>query len=209
MSRPFLRPNPLPEPPPPTEGPLVRVIEGSGPLLFTAPHAAAHFRVDYWKGPDSGSGELAAELAARTGSPVVIATGPGEDPNWYDEVPFKAEAARLAAGRAIVDLHVMRDKWGFDVLVGTARGNPALGRLAVATLVEHGLTQVELRETSDQGFAADRAGTVTWWAQRVVGVPAIQLEIRWSLVGRQLDERLLAALVALRERAGALLGEAG
>ena len=181
--------------------PLLELIAGDRGAILSAPHAEPHFRGDYWKGRDSGSGDLARLIASATGARALILGAPAEaDPNWYPGGEFKETLRTLATEREsfLIDLHVMRDDWGFDALVGTARRPSALGDHAVAALMSAGLWRVELREEGPfSGSGSPGTETVIRWALDTLEIPAIQLEIRFGLIGHARDERLIAALESI------------
>jgi hypothetical protein len=193
------RPNPLPRPPLSDPAlPPIELIGGTHPAILTAPHAEPHFREDYWKGRDTGSGELARLIAERTGARALILGAPAErDPNWYPGGAFKEALRALSAEQwgFLVDLHVMRDDWGYDALVGTGARRSALGEHALASLRANGLERVELRERGRfSGSGTSGSETIVRWAIDELSLEAIQIEIRFGLIGRMRDERLVRAL---------------
>ena len=196
------RPNPLSQPPEITPGlPAIEIVEGGRGAILSAPPAEPHFRHDYWKGRDTGPGELARHVAERTGARAVILSRPAaEDPNWYPGGDFKGAIATAIAERPgfLVDLHVMRDDWGFDALVGTGSRRSALGDYALEALRAAGLERVEKRERGRfSGSGSRGTETVIRWVIDELQIEAIQLEIRFGLIGRSRDERLVAAMESI------------
>lgn len=196
------RPNPLSHPPAsePALSPI-ELLDGTHPAILTAPHAEPHFREDYWKGRDTGSGELARLIAERTGARALILGAPAErDPNWYPGGLFKECLGEIARERTsfLVDLHVMRDDWGYDALIGTGARRSALGAHALDALRSNGLERVELRERGRfSGAGTSESETIIRWAIDELSIEAIQLEIRFGLIGRSRDERLVRALESI------------
>lgn len=174
---------------------LVVVGAAAPTVVVTAPHACNHRRDDRTKLADRGTGGLALLLAEVTGCAAVVALGAaGGDANWDAHHQLKDRLAALRPA-AVVDLHGMRTRPGYDLDLGLGPGvRPAGTDAAVEALRATGL-----RVTTDGLFDAMRPTTVTAWAQ-AQGVPAVQVEVgahlRPPVAGEQGQERLAGALLA-------------
>lgn len=174
------------------------VLPGRLPVLFTAPHAAAHPREGRLKAADRGTGSLALAAAAAAGAwGMAMLRTATYDPNWDPTDPFKEHVERLVrAGvvRAVVDVHGMRAS-DPEIELGTG-GGTTLSDIEATSL--HALLD-GARVARDVRFCARHPGTVTQHAH-AAGASAVQMELcpalRLEPAGR---ERILGQLVAIAD----------
>jgi len=176
-------------------------MEGSLPVLASAPHAVNHYREDRLKVADLYTGTLAMALHASTGCHAIVSSRTTVDPNWAIGGPYKEEVGRIVRERGIryvLDLHGSSDARPFDVDLGTMRG-VSMSRAAVSRIrelfLEAGFERVEI----DHSFPATHPGTVTSYAHRELGVQSIQIEIARAYRDPERPERFLRTVRALEQ----------
>jgi hypothetical protein len=183
----------------PDSGPCWTVVEGSRPIVCSAPHAVHHARHGTVKLNDAGTGGLALALAAHLGgSAVALRRGGPEfgDPNHDHEHPLKDAAARLVGpGVTLLDLHGMADR-EHDVIVGIGatptKRSFRLAELFVNAATRHGIGAVVADD--DTGFNAYGPATMTMWALGR-GADALQIEIARNLRTTRTDPERRTALL--------------
>ncbi len=197
--------------PPDDGGPPFRHEPGRLPVLFSAPHGAAHRRSGRYKQEDEYTAALARLMGRRTGAHVLYAFARSEDdPNYDRHSPYKAALGELVAAhgiRFVIDLHGMSDRHKFGVAVGTMGGHscrPRHQEAILASLSAAGFrraTAGEAREflsTRWDRFVVDHHRftggvvnhTVTRFAAEELGIHAAQFELCAALrIVRQLGPR--------------------
>jgi hypothetical protein len=189
------------EPPAGGQSPF-RYEPGRQPLLFSAPHGAAHRRDGRYKSEDEYTASFARLLAERTGAHVLYARARSEsDPNWDRESPYKDALRRLVADldiRFVADIHGMSDRHKFGIAVGTMCGASCRRRhegLIVESLSAAGFTEATAKEAREypalrwNRFVVNHgrftggvtSHTVTRYAAEELGVHAAQFELCASL----------------------------
>ena len=173
------------------DAPPFTIVEGSIPVLVSAPHAVTHFREGRVKASEDFTGPIALELARATGAHAIVATRfDGADPNAD---PFEASAYKQAlaeqVGRfgieLVLDIHGMVTASPAIIAVGTGDGAnisrwPELGGL-VMEIVESRLAPFAERYGKqivfDGRYAARDENTVAATTARLCGVAALQVEL--------------------------------
>jgi hypothetical protein len=175
----------------------IKVVEGEGPIVLTAPHAVAHIREGRRKEQDSLTGGLAEVLARATGNACITAIGPQSgDANRDLRHPFKDEflARQLHEHRLVLDLHGMRDQHGLDLCVGRGMDPDDLTR-DVADLASDLAETARITAAVDHiSFGAKGRGTVTTFVQKH-GRSCIQIEIAARLRDPDGDRRSATAFL--------------
>jgi hypothetical protein len=150
-----------------------------GCFVFTAPHAVNHLRESKIKYAERGTGGLAELLAISSDNLALTVDGPlNYDPNWDQspEVPFKRSLLSLLTnGKAVIDLHGMKDDYGVDICLGLGRAPSALTK-EVAESLEAALSNAGFRVDVNWPFDGCRIGTVTSFVQES-GFSGFQVEI--------------------------------
>jgi hypothetical protein len=180
-------------------------IDGSIPLLLTAPHAVSHPRRGGIKAADTFTGALVIQLCERTGAfGLVQQRMTGEDPNFDAHGSFKDALRGIVAGHRIacvLDLHGMARSRPWEVAIGTAAGVTLGGRTEMlhavtGALRSEGMTNVLIDD--DVAFAARDPNTIAHFVWRTTRSPAMQIEIHKDFrdPGERPDDyhRLLRAL---------------
>lgn len=129
------------------DAPEFSLVEGSIPVMVSAPHAVTHWRGGRTKPSDDYTGSIALALAELTGCHALVATRFSHaDPNWD---PFEVSAYKQALVayirergiRVLLDIHGMVAASPNLVALGTADGEtcrawPEVELLAFQTLFE-------------------------------------------------------------------------
>lgn len=166
---------------PPTGKSWFEVIEGSTPIIVTAPHATRPFLNGRYRFADGGGTAALAKMLNKLAGVTVIYTTyeSPSDPNFYDDNEFKVALAGLIEKlhpRLVLDIHASNSYRPYDVDLGTMNGKSLRGNEALATDLIEILRAEGLGNISYNFFAASKNQTITKFAT-THGVPAIQLEI--------------------------------
>ncbi|MDJ0841817.1 MAG: ketol-acid reductoisomerase [Acidobacteriota bacterium] len=163
-----------------------KVVEGTIPVIITAPHATRPLRNGKRRFSDGGgTAALAVALGELTGATVMYTTYEGDsDPNYYDDNVFKEKLKELIdriKPEYVLDLHGSHSYRSYDIDLGTMRDRSLLGRTKlVKMLIEH-LKRENIANISYNRFSASKHETVTKFSS-ANGVPAIQMEINMTWI---------------------------
>lgn len=168
------------------------LVEGSIPVMVSAPHAVTHWRDGRTKPSDDYTGSIALALAELTGAHAIVATRFSHaDPNWD---PFEASAYKQALAayirehdvRVLLDIHGMVAASPNLVAIGTADGEtcrawPEVELLAFQTLFE-GLADASERYGKSVALnppchGARGRNTVARALARECGIATMQVEL--------------------------------
>jgi len=172
-------------PPPHGSDPHIH-LEGTVPVLVTAPHATRHHRGGGAKRHDRHTAALAVAVHALTGCHSLYTHwATADDPNYYDDVPFKRAVAEIVEAHGIVfvvDIHGTGPGVERDVHPGFGESREfLLGCGRAAEVLEESFSAAGIRVGSEHLYRAARQQTVAKFAARRLGVRAMQLEIGWRL----------------------------
>ena len=162
------------------------VIEGSIPVIITAPHATRPLRNGKRRFSDGGgTAALALSLGEITGAYVIYTTYEGpSDPNYYHSNDFKKALLTLindVKPEYILDLHGSHPYRSYDIDLGTMAGDSLLGDDKLLFDLIKYLNKEGIASISYNRFAAAKNETITKFAFEQ-GVPAIQMEINATYV---------------------------
>lgn len=178
------------------------VLPGRRAVLISAPHAVRHWRRDSWKREDEYTAAIACWLHRQTGAYALYPTHRIDpDPHADGDRGAYKRAVRdlIGAGaiRLVVDLHGARGDRDFAVALGTIRGEscPSYeGKIAAAfeamgfrqgADAASGLDRLALNPPHYTGGVSDP--TITRFAWRELGVPAVQVELNaWVRIVQRL-----------------------
>ncbi len=163
-----------------------KVIQGTAPIVITAPHATRPLREGKRRFSDgAGTAALAVELAKMTGATVIYTTYEGpSDPNYYDDNRFKEELARvlsLKRPKLVIDLHGSHPFRSYDIDLGTMNGESLQGERQWITRLVQYLNGEGINSISYNRFPAAKNQTITKFVSKK-GIPAIQLEVNATYV---------------------------
>lgn len=168
----------------PPNTPWYVVLEGTTPVLITAPHATKPYREGDFRFSDgAGTAALAKLLNTLTCATVIYTQYRSpSDPNFYDDNDFKAEIARVIENQKpglLLDLHGSSSLRPYDVDFGTMNGVSLLEKTDIIPALKEALRNEGLENFSDNYFPAAKNKTITRFASQR-GVPSVQLEINSS-----------------------------
>jgi hypothetical protein len=171
------------------------IIEGSIPVLLSAPHGATHLRDGRWKGEDEYTASLAIKLGALTGASVIfVKRKTEEDSNYLPSTRYKDAIRELVAQRGIrflADIHgadMTRDyKMNVGIIDEEDMGKCSCPRCK--PVIEEAIRAFQYPLFNLDNFTAGSPETVTSFARHACGIEAAQFEInaRYRIVERKPD----------------------
>jgi hypothetical protein len=165
----------------PTGETWFNVLEGSVPIIVTAPHATRPFREGKYRFSDgAGTAAVAILLHKLDGVTAIYTTYESpSDPNYYDDNDFKATLLKEIEKNhpvLLLDIHGSSGFRPYDVDMGTMNNHSLLGNSQALKVLVRCLKKEGLINLSGNYFSASDHQTDTKFASKH-GVPAIQLEI--------------------------------
>jgi len=171
------------------------IIEGSIPVLLSAPHGARHLRDGRWKGEDEYTASLAIKLGALTGAWVIfVKNKTEEDSNYLPSTRYKDAIGELVAEQGIgflADIHgadISRDyKMSVGIIDEKDMGKCSCPRCKA--VIEEAIRSFQYPLFNLDAFTAGSPETVTSFARHACGIEAAQFEInaRYRIVERKPD----------------------
>ncbi len=158
-----------------------KVIEGTVPIVVTAPHATSPTREGALRFSDGGgTGALAILLHKMAGVSVIHTTYVSpSDPNYYDDNAFKAALREIIDRHdpvLLLDLHGSHPFRPYEIDFGSMNGQSLLGNDHLLTDLIAVLGSAGLINLSNNYFSASKHNTIIKFAS-ALGVPSIQMEI--------------------------------
>jgi hypothetical protein len=171
------------------------IIEGSIPVLLSAPHGAMHLRNGRWKGEDEYTASLAIQLGALTGASVIfVKNKTEEDANHLPSTRYKDAMRELITERGIrflADIHgadIARDyKMNVGIIDEDDMEKCSCPRYK--PVIEEAVRAFQYPLFNLDAFTAASPETVTSFARHACGIEAAQFEInaRYRIVERKPD----------------------
>jgi hypothetical protein len=160
--------------------PSYSIVEGTLPVLVSAPHAINHYREHAVKPADMYTGSLALMLQKLTNCHCIYSNSfSKEDPNYILGGEYKAALGTIVKDHQInfvIDLHGAAKDREFDIDLGTLHGTSIqennINEL-VRIFFNNGITNVH----QDHTFSASHPGTITSYSAKELLVQGIQIEI--------------------------------
>jgi hypothetical protein len=171
------------------------IIEGSIPILLSAPHGATHLRDGRWKGEDEYTASLAIQLGALTGASVIfVKRKTEEDSNYLPGTRYKDAIKELVARqeiRFLADIHGAGISRDYKMSVGII-DEEDMARCSCPrckAVIEEAVRSFQYPLFNLDAFTAASPETVTSFARHVCGIEAAQFEInaRYRIVERKPD----------------------
>lgn len=163
-----------------------KLLDGSGPVMLSAPHAVEQTREGRIKYAEPHTGVLALQVHKALGCPCIYKTANcGDDANYDEHSPYKKALQEYVVSHGIkflIDLHQLSPTRDVQVCLGTGQlqnlkkfdyVNVALAAFSIQHL---GLIQI------DKPFAAAGPTTVSSYIARTCGISCLQLEINTAIV---------------------------
>ncbi len=189
--------------------PYYGYIEGTIPILISAPHGARHYRTKEhrWKDEDAYTSSLAVELGRLTGAHVLFLKNKApEDPNNDAGTRYKEFLKKVVEERHIkfvLDLHGAAGAQPFRIDVGILKPGTAISCPTYKPIIQSVFSGFQ-PDTFNKRFTANGRGTITCFARRKLGIEAAQVEInaRYRIVeskstGYRADGRDVLGLVEM------------
>jgi len=171
------------------------IIEGSIPVLLSAPHGAKHLRNGRWKGEDEYTSSLAIKLGALTGASVIfVKRKTEEDSNHLPGTRYKDAIRELVVQQGIrflADIHGADMTRDYKMSVGII-DEEDMARCSCPRckpVIEEAVRAFQYPLFNLDAFTAGSPETVTSFARHVCGIEAAQFEInaRYRIVERKAD----------------------
>lgn len=171
------------------------IIEGSIPILLSAPHGAKHLRDGRWKGEDEYTASLALKLGELTEASVIYVKNKTEaDSNYLPSTRYKDAIKELVARRGIrflADIHgadIARD-YKINVGIIDEEDMEKCSCPRYKPVIEETIQPFQYPLFNLDTFTAESLETVTSFARYVCGIEAAQFEInaRYRIVERKPD----------------------
>jgi hypothetical protein len=171
------------------------IIEGSIPVLLSAPHGARHLRDGKWKGEDEYTSSLAIQLGALTGASVIfVKNKTEEDSNYLPSTRYKDAIRQLVAEwgiKFLADIHGTDIARDYKISIGII-DDENMTRCSCPQykpVIEEAVRAFQYPLFNLDAFTAGSPETVTSFARHVCGIEAAQFEInaRYRIVERKPD----------------------
>ena len=171
------------------------IIEGSIPVLLSAPHGARHLRNGRWKGEDEYTSSLAITLGASTGASVVfVKNKTEEDSNCLTSTRYKEAIRKLVDKKGIkflADIHGADIARDYKISVGIIdeEDMEKCSCPQYKSVIEKAIRAFQYPLFNLDAFTAGSPETVTSFARHVCGIEAAQFEInaRYRIVERKAE----------------------
>ena len=130
-----------------------RTIEGSAPVLVSAPHACRHRRDGTEKMAEEYTAALAMYLAETTGCHAIYTTHQSdEDPNWHQQGSYKTCVAKIVERHSIqllIDLHGMTNRHHMGIALGTMHERSISHCEVLSPFQKHGFVAENVEELAE------------------------------------------------------------
>lgn len=163
--------------------PSFQIVEGSIPIIVSAPHCVMQTREGKMKSKEGETGAIVQLLAKRTKCYAIYKTYHNNDDANYDITnnPYKEELKNIIITKNIkllIDIHGARNENDFDIDIGTDNGinvqnNAELIKALKNSLQSYGIENVKENEK----FKASSPHTISKYISETTNIPCIQLEV--------------------------------
>ncbi len=184
------------------------LLDGTGNMLISAPHAMLQTRNGSIKSAERFTGMLCRMMHDRIGCPVIYKTRHLRDDANHDPVSDYRDAlcryVKQHNTGFVLDLHQMKPERDTDVCIGTGYGRNLMGKTDLTGIVLDAFRERGVKRISvDDPFPAIGPNTVSATVASRCHVPAIQLELNTRLLMNGYDDycfvRVLDALCDLTQ----------
>lgn len=160
-----------------------KIISGTVPILFSAPHAVKQIRNGNVKEEDRLTGTIVEYLCKKTNANGIVRTyNCCDDPN-YENVGNSLRYKQIILNiikqnniKLLIDIHACKDKYGFDFELGTNSGKNINYDNMYLNIFKEELTKIG-KTVIDKKFTAKRPTTVSSFINQNSGIQCIQIEI--------------------------------
>jgi len=171
-----------------------RFVEGSIPILLSAPHGARHKRNGAWKGEDEYTASLAVKLAEMTKAHVIYVNNQTqEDPNATSTSAYKEKIKEIIKDfdiRFLADIHGANSNRNFIICAGIINEHPE--KCSCPTfkpVIQDALGDFQSPLFNLEGLCAANPKRVTYFARHECGIESAQFEINadYRIIQRKPD----------------------
>lgn len=181
-----------------TEKNNFKIINGSIPIILSAPHAVKQNRNGIIKEEDKLTGAIVEYLCTKTGANGIIRTcNWNDDPNYENKgnaLKYKETILQLIKDKNIkllIDIHGCNNKHGFDIEFGVSNGENINYDNTYLEIFEQNFSKIG-KVVIDKEFLAKSEGTVSKFINKNSKIQCIQIEISRKYRKEQLIETLVA-----------------
>lgn len=177
--------------------------EGSGVVMFSAPHSVEQTRMGKIKPAERFTGVL-CKMLNEAGFPVIYKTANcGDDANFDMQSPYKTALCHYVKThgvKMVVDLHQLAPARKVAINLGTANFRNTYD-VTCAEMVQNLFVEADVGEVRiDYPFKGSKPYTVSSFVRNACGIQTIQIEINSRLmVDEGADGSLLRVFGALKQ----------
>lgn len=179
-----------------TENNNFKIIDGTIPIVLSAPHAVKQNRDGNIKAEDRLTGAIVEWLCMKTGANGIIRTyNCNDDPNYENKgksLKYKEKILELIKDRNIkllVDIHGCTDKHGFDIELGISHGENINYDNTYLEIFKQNFSKMG-KVVIDKKFMAESEKNISKFINRNSKIQCIQIEISKKFRKEQLIEML-------------------
>ena len=171
-----------------------RFVEGSIPILLSAPHGARHKRNGAWKGEDEYTASIAVKLAEMTNAHVIyVKNQTQEDPNATSTSAYKEKIKKIIKDfdiKFLADIHGANSNRNFKICAGIIDEDPE--KCSCPTfkpVIQDALGGFQSPLFNLEGLCAANPKRVTYFARHECGIESAQFEINadYRIIKRKPD----------------------
>lgn len=175
--------------------------EGSGVVMFSAPHSVEQTRMGKIKPAERFTGVL-CKMLNEAGFPVIYKTANcGDDANFDMQSPYKAALCHYVKThgvKMVVDLHQLAPARKVAINLGTANFRNTYD-VTCAEMVQNLFVEADVGEVRiDYPFKGSKPYTVSSFVRNACGIQTIQIEINSKLLCLQQPDVLISVFNALK-----------
>lgn len=170
---------------------------GTGKVLLTAPHAVNHIRNGMVKINEYCTGPIVSVLSELTGAHILYLNYYSQDPNYYDDTPFKQALADFILSqniKLVLDIHGAKDDYGWDIDLGDINGTSLINYKDLKQNLSDIFKKNGIYNISNNYFpGGEEQNTIVKFISSRFKIDAMQMEIAKKY--RCEDDEKTAALV--------------
>lgn len=178
------------------DGNNFKIINGTIPIILSAPHAVKQYRDGNIKPEDKLTGAIVEWLCMKTGANGIIRTSNcNDDPNYENSgksLKYKEAILKLIKDKNIkllVDIHGCNDRHGFDIELGISHGENINYDNTYLEIFKQNFSKIG-KVVIDKKFMAESKENISKFINKNSKIQCIQIEISIKFRKEQLVEML-------------------
>lgn len=176
--------------------------EGSGVVMFSAPHSVEQTRMGKIKVAERYTGVICKMLHEQICCPVIYKTkNCGDDANFDMQSPYKnalCQYVKTHGVKMVVDLHQLAPARKVAINLGTANFRNTYD-VSCAEIVQNLFVEADVGEVRiDYPFKGSKPYTVSSFVRNACGIQTIQIEINSKLLCLQQPNGLMSVFDTLK-----------